>query len=82
MVKLREYALPDPLGTSDTAMWENFANGKSAMCITGSYARGTMLIANPDLNLCAFPIPGDVYDESPLLTGIDAALCISAEATD
>lgn len=82
MIKLREYALPDPLGTSDTAMWENFANGKSAMCVTGSYARGTLLIANPDLNLCAFPIPGDVYDESPLLTGIDAALCISAEATD
>ena len=82
MLQLHQYCLPDPLGTADTAMWENFANGKAAMCITGSYARGTILISNPDLNLGAFPIPGDVYDESPLLTGVDAALCISAEATD
>ncbi len=81
MLQLRTYALPDPLGTADTIMWENFANGKAAMCITGSYARGTILIANPELNLGAFPIPGDVYDESPLLTGVDAAICISAEAT-
>ena len=82
MLKLHEYALPDYMGTADTVMWENFATGKAAMCITGSYARGTILISNPDLNLGAFPIPGDVYDESPLLTGIDAALCISAEATE
>lgn len=82
MLQLRTYALPDPLGTADTVMWENFASGKAAMCITGSYARGTILIANPELNLGAFPVPGDVYDESPLLTGVDAALCISAEATD
>ena len=82
MLKLHEYALPDYMGTADTVMWENFATGKAAMCITGSYARGTIMISNPDLNLGAFPIPGDVYDESPLLTGIDAALCISAEATD
>ncbi|MEG2315003.1 MAG: extracellular solute-binding protein [Clostridia bacterium] len=82
LLQLHEYALPDPLGTADTVMWENFANGKSAMCITGSYARGTIMIANPKLNLGAFPIPGDVYDESPLLTGVDAALCISAEATE
>lgn len=82
MLKLHEYALPDYMGTADTLMWENFATGKAAMCITGSYARGTIMISNPDLNLGAFPIPGDVYDESPLLTGIDAALCISAEATE
>lgn len=81
MLQLRTYALPDPLGTSDTMMWENFATGKAAMCITGSYARGTIMIANPELNLGAFPVPGDVYDESPLLTGVDAALCISASAT-
>ena len=74
MLKLHEYALPDYMGTADTVMWENFATGKAAMCITGSYARGTIMISNPDLNLGAFPIPGDVYDESPLLTGIDAAL--------
>lgn len=82
MLKLHEYALGDYMGTSDTAMWENFANGQTAMCITGSYARGTIMIANPDLNLGAFPVPGDVYDESPLLTGVDAALCVSAEASE
>ena len=82
LLKLHEYALGDYMGTSDTAMWENFANGLTAMCITGSYARGTIMIANPELNLGAFPIPGDVYDQSPLLTGVDAAVCISAEATE
>lgn len=82
MLKLHEYALPDYMGTADTVMWENFATGKAAMCITGSYARGTILISNPQLNLGAFPVPGDTYEESPLLTGVDAALCISASATD
>ena len=82
MLTLREYALPDSIGTSDTAMWENFANGKAAMCITGSYARGTILLSNPELNMGAFPIPGDDYDTSPILSGVDAAVCISAEATE
>ncbi len=82
MLKLHEYALPDYMGTADTVMWENFATGKAAMCITGSYARGTIMISNPKLNLGAFPVPGDTYEGSPLLTGVDAALCISASATD
>ena len=82
MLTLRTYALPDSIGTSDTAMWENFANGKAAMCITGSYARGTILLSNPDLNMGAFSVPGDVYDESPILSGVDAAICISAEASE
>lgn len=82
MVTLRKYALPDSIGTADTAMWENFANGKAAMCITGSYARGTIFLSNPDLNMGAFAFPGDVYDESPIVSGVDAAVAISAEASE
>lgn len=82
MVTLRKYALPDSIGTSDTAMWENFANGKAAMCITGSYARGTIKLSNPDVNMGAFAFPGDVYDESPIVSGVDAAVAISAEASE
>ena len=47
--ELLSYTNEDVLGLADTTCWENFANGKYAMCITGSYARGTLLIANPDL---------------------------------
>ena len=82
MLTLRQYAMPDSIGTSDTAMWENFANGKAAMCITGSYARGTIKLSNPDVNMGAFAFPGDVYDESPIVSGVDAAVAISAEATE
>ena len=82
MRTLREYALPDSIGTSDTAMWENFANGKAAMCITGSYARGTILLSNPDLKMGAFAFPGDDYNTSPIVSGVDAAICISADVTE
>jgi raffinose/stachyose/melibiose transport system substrate-binding protein len=51
------------------------------MCITGSYARGTIFMANPNINMGAFPIPNDTAESTPVLTGIDAALCVSASAT-
>jgi len=52
------------------------------MCITGSYARGTILNANPDLNMGAFPIPNDTKETTNILTGVDAAICLSAKATE
>lgn len=81
-VQLLEYCNTDILGLADTTCWENFANGQYAMCITGSYARGTLLIANPDLKMGVFPLPNDTKETTNTLSGIDAAICVSAQATD
>lgn len=56
MATLFTYANEDALALSDTACYENFVNGQYAMCITGSYARGTLLSSNPDMKLGVFPL--------------------------
>lgn len=81
-VELLSYCNEDVLGIADTTCWENFANGKYAMCITGSYARGTLLIANPDLKMGVFPLPNDTKETTNTLSGIDAAVCVSAKASE
>lgn len=40
------------------------------------------MIANPDLNLGIFPLPNDTYETTNTLSGIDAAVCISAKASE
>jgi raffinose/stachyose/melibiose transport system substrate-binding protein len=81
IVEVTSYGNGDAFSIPDTGMWENFANGKAGMCITGSYARGTILLANPNLNMGVFPIPNDTVETTTLLTGIDAALCVAAKAS-
>lgn len=75
------YGNSDAFAVADTSMWDDFANGRAAMCITGSYARGTILLANPDVNMGVFPLPSDTEAETTILTGLDAALCVSAQAS-
>ncbi len=81
ILEITDYGNEDALGMSANQMWDLFANGQSAMIISGSYARGTILMANPDMNLGAFPIPNDEQDKTAVLTGVDAAICISGDAT-
>jgi raffinose/stachyose/melibiose transport system substrate-binding protein len=80
VLELTSFANTDAFALPDTGMWENFANGKAAMCITGSYARGTIFLANPNVNMGVFPIPSDTLEATTLLSGIDAALSVSAKA--
>lgn len=82
MKELFDYVNEDALALSNTTCWENFANGKYAMGITGSYARGTLLISNPDLKLGVFPLPNDSIATTKTLSGVDSAVCISGKATD
>ena len=82
MKVLLSYANDDALALSDTQCYENFVNGQYAMCITGSYARGTIQSINPDLKIGVFPLPNDTYEDSKCLAGVDAAICVSAEASD
>lgn len=82
MATLFTYANEDALALSDTACYENFVNEQYAMCITGSYARGTLLSSNPDMKLGVFPLPNDTKETTRTLSGIDAAICVSAKASD
>jgi len=82
MAKLFEYSNEDALALSDTACYENFVNGQYAMCITGSYARGTLMASNPNMKLGVFPLPNDKKETTKTLSGIDAAICVSAKVSD
>lgn len=82
MATLLSYANEDALALSDTNCYENFVNGQYAMCITGSYARGTIASIKPDLETGVFPLPNDTYEDTKCLSGIDAAICVSAQASD
>lgn len=81
MLKLMEYGNDDAFGMSTTQMQESFANGGCPMIISGSYGRGNIILANPDLNFGAFPLPGDTEDSTITLTGVNAAQVISAQAS-
>lgn len=82
MKTLFSYANDDALALSDIQCYENFANGEYAMCITGSYARGTIESLNADLNIGIFPMPNDTVETTKCVAGIDAAICVSAKASD
>lgn len=82
MNTLLSYANEDALALSDTACYENFANGQYAMTITGSYARGTIQSINTELKIGVFPLPNDTYEDTKCLSGVDAAICVSAQASD
>lgn len=82
MKTLFTYANEDALALSDIQCYEQFANGQYAMCITGSYARGTIESLNADLDLGIFPLPNDTKETTKCVAGIDAAICVSAKATE
>lgn len=82
MKTLLSYSNEDALALSDTQCYENFANGQYAMCITGSYARGTISSLNADLKLGVFPLPNETAQSTNCLSGVDAAICVSAKASD
>lgn len=81
MINFSKYFNKDAFGIDLINMGQEFANGNYPMSITGSYDYGTLKIANPNINMGIFPIPNDTKKTSHILTGIDAALCISGKAT-
>lgn len=82
MAALLGYANEDALALSDTNCYEKFANGEFAMCITGSYAKGTIEALNSDLRLGVFPLPNDTVESTTCLAGMDISICISALASE
>ncbi len=53
----KNYAPKDAQGLSGDAAQNNFANGKAAMMINGSWAYPSLKQANPDLQFGMFPLP-------------------------
>lgn len=82
MATLLSYANEDALALSDTNCYENFVNGQYAMCITGSYAKGTIEALNSEMNLGAFPIPNDTVESTKCLAGMDISICVSGVASE
>ncbi|MFF2017076.1 ABC transporter substrate-binding protein [Paenibacillus sp. NPDC058177] len=78
--ELTQYANKDAFGVSAQMMQEAFANGQAAMIISGSYGRGNIKLANPNLKFGAFPLPNDTVDTTTALSGVNASLSISAKA--
>ncbi|MEK8127971.1 extracellular solute-binding protein [Paenibacillus filicis] len=78
--ELVSYANKDAFGASTAMMQEAFANGKAAMIISGSYGRGNIKLANPNLKFGAFPLPNDTLQTTTTLSGVNAALSVSAKA--
>ncbi|MGV2881286.1 ABC transporter substrate-binding protein [Paenibacillus taichungensis] len=78
--ELTQYANKDAFGVSAQMMQEAFANGQAAMIISGSYGRGNIKVANPNMKFGAFPLPNDTVDTTTALSGVNASLSISAKA--
>lgn len=81
MLKISSFINEDAFGMDSIAQTQEFANEKYAMTITGSYDYGTIKIANPNIKLGIFPLPNDTKETTNILTGVDAAVCISSKAT-
>ncbi len=54
----------DVIGLSYEQTFADFATGKSAMLIDGSWSFPSITAANPDINLGFFPIPGDTAEDT------------------
>jgi raffinose/stachyose/melibiose transport system substrate-binding protein len=59
---LHSYSQPDEMGTDYDQAINDFATGKSAMIIMGSFVKPTIEKANPDLDFAMFPVPGDTVE--------------------
>jgi raffinose/stachyose/melibiose transport system substrate-binding protein len=78
---VKSYGNTDAFAVDYNTMMSSFANGASAMCIAGSFSRGTILMANPNINMGVFPLPNDAEASTTQLAGVDISLCISSKAT-
>lgn len=70
-----EYAQNDPVSTNNALAMQMFANGESAMMITGTWAQSDIEKNNPEINMGMFPMPTD-DGVNMMISGIDP--CIAA----
>ncbi|MDR2476719.1 MAG: extracellular solute-binding protein [Treponema sp.] len=81
ILQLVEYAQSDILGSGRDQLLNDFAAGKGAMLINGSWSIPPILNANSRMNFSMFPFPA--VDGSKTMINVypgDFALCVSAQA--
>lgn len=64
MVQIEGYSQDDIMGTDQDSATADFANGKGAMMIGGSWLNASITAANPDIQISMMPIPGDTAEET------------------
>ena len=78
MLQVVGYSQEDIIGTDQDSATANFANGKGAMMIGGSWLLASTKTANPDINMSMMPIPGDTAEETNTCAYPgDMSLCIA-----
>jgi raffinose/stachyose/melibiose transport system substrate-binding protein len=81
IVQYQSFAQADVLGSGRDQLRNDFASGKAAMYIEGSWAIPSFLSANPSLNFSMMPWPAvRAADTRVTAFAGDFALCLSATA--
>ncbi|MDR1307242.1 MAG: extracellular solute-binding protein [Treponema sp.] len=82
IISLLAYAQDDVLGSERDQLLNDFAAGKGAMHINGSWSIPVIQNANPGMNFSMFPFPGVTADQTMVnVYPGDFALCISSESS-
>lgn len=79
LIRMREYGPADPLGMDTTQAREEFANGKAAMFIDGSWCAGEFVTINPGCPFSSAAPPMISVDKQVTAGNVDTALAISAK---
>lgn len=78
MLQVVNYGQKDAMGTDQDSATANFANGKGAMMVGGSWLLASITSANPKINIAMMPIPGDTASATRTCAYPgDMALCIA-----
>jgi raffinose/stachyose/melibiose transport system substrate-binding protein len=80
LVQLVSHAQSDVLGSGNDQLLNDFATGRGAMQIDGSWSIPMIQKANPNMNFSMFPFPGVNAADTVATVGIDYALCLSSTA--
>lgn len=78
ILKIREYGPKDTLGIGSDQASNDFANGKAAMILSGTWGLGSYKKLNPSMNVGVTNFPSISSQESYTCGTVDSALAISA----
>ena len=78
LIRMRDFGPNDPLGMDTTQAREEFANGKAAMFLDGSWCAAEFIAINPDCPFSSAALPIISVDHPVTSGNVDTALAISA----
>lgn len=80
VVRRTSYVQNSPLGADTDAGISEFALGRTAMFINGSWVTNSIEEANRELNYGVFPFPGPTKDATTIMSNADYSFVFSARA--